>query len=95
MSGYWIVRGSESRDAEAAAEYGRLWADIAQRYNAKIIAGPGTHLTVEGKDYPRNLIVEFPNYQDAVECYNDPDYTDAMVFLKKAFDRELVIVGGN
>jgi len=95
MSGYWIIRASASRDQEAADEYVRLWGEICERYQAKVLASRGDHETVEGEDWPRNLVIEFPTYRDALACYNDPDYAAAIEFVKKAYDRELVIVDGN
>ena len=95
MAGYWVVHATASTDPEAAQTYGRLWKPIAERYQAKILASSGAHETVEGADRPRNLIVEFPSYQAALDCYNDPDYTEAAQYALKAYDRELVILEGN
>ncbi len=69
MAGYWIVRASACRAQEAAAEYSKLWGEIANRCRAKIIAGRGDHQTVEGEHRPRILIIEFPTYQNALDCY--------------------------
>lgn len=93
MAAYWMVRGGEIKDQQALQEYGALWGPIAERYRAKVIAR-GDHRTPEGVDYPRVLIVEFPDYQQAVACYEDADYKQAMVFANKAYDRELTIVDG-
>ena len=95
MAGYWIVRTTEIRDQDAIEQYRELWSDIGNRYNAKILASRGKHKTVESEDKPRNLIVEFPTYQDALDCYNDSHYAVAIEHVKKACDRELVIVEGN
>ena len=95
MSGYWIVRASAATDATAAAEYCKLWKPIAEKYQAKILASKGAHQTVEGEDRPRNLIIEFPSYEQALACYNDPDYSEAAEFALQAYDRELVIIQGN
>ncbi len=94
MAGYWIVRASASTDSEATETYSRLWKPIAEKYQAKILASSGQHKTVEGEDRPRNLVVEFPSYQAALDCYYDPDYTIAAEFALKAYDRDLVIVEG-
>lgn len=40
MAGYWIVRAGEVTDADAQRSYGKAWAPLAERYGAKIIAGP-------------------------------------------------------
>ena len=95
MAGYWMVRTTEIRDQDAIEQYRKLWPDIGSRYNAKILASRGEHKTVEGEDKPRNLLVEFPTYQDALDCYNDPDYAVAIEYMKKACDRELVIIESN
>lgn len=94
MAGYWVVRGGEIRDQEALQEYGKLWPDIAARFGAEIIAGKGAIDSREGARYPRQLIVRFDSYQQAVDCYEDPGYQKAMVFAHKAYDRELSILEG-
>lgn len=95
MPGYWIVRSTNSTDPDAAATYVELWKPIAQKYGAKVLASSGEHQTVEGEDRPRNLIIEFPSYQVAWDCYHDPEYTEAASYALKAFNRELVIIEGN
>lgn len=93
MAGYWIVRGS-IRDQGAFEEYARLWQPIAERYGATFLAPGKRHETREGKDYDRVVIVEFPSYEQAVACYDDPQYKAALVPAMKAYDRELTIVDG-
>ena len=95
MAGYWMVRSTASSDDDAAQKYIEHWKPIAERYKAKVLASSGEHQTVEGEDKPRNLIVEFPSYQDALDCYNSQEYKEAMEFVNRAFVRELVIIEGN
>ena len=94
MAAYWIVRGSAIKDKDALAEYGRLWPVIAEKYGAELIAGKGRIDSREGGDYPRQLVIRFASYEDAVNCYEDPEYEKAMVFANKAYDRELSIIEG-
>ena len=94
MAGYWIVRGAEVRDAEALQEYGKLWPDIAARFGAEVIAGKGRMETREGPEYARQLIVRFDSYEQAVACYDSPEYQEAMKLALQASDRELAIVEG-
>ena len=94
MSGYWVVRGSAIKDEDALKQYGQMWAPIAERYGAEIIAGKGSIDTREGPRHPRHLIVRFPSYQDAVACYEDTEYQEAKIVANKAYDRELVILEG-
>lgn len=94
MSGYWVVRGSAIRDQDAADEYVKRWMPIGKRYGAEVIAGKGIIDTREGENYPRQLVIRFPSFDDAVNCYEDPEYVEAMEYSSKAFDRELVILEG-
>ena len=94
MAGYWIGRGAEVRDAEALQEYGKLWPDIAARFGAEVIAGKGRMETREGPEYARQLIVRFDSYEQAVACYDSPEYQEAMKLALQASDRELAIVEG-
>ena len=94
MAGYWIVRAKDVRDAEAQAAYGKAWAPIAERYGARIVAGPAPVWAVEGDAVTRAFIVEFDSYDKAVACYEDPAYQAALEHGKKASVRDLIILGG-
>lgn len=98
MAGYWVVKGTVVDDA-AYQEYAKLWKPIAQRYAAKVLAGTASHQTREGADFARVLVIEFPSYAQALACYDDMDYQQAMQWARAAYDpaqpRELVIVEGS
>ncbi len=93
MSAYWMIRAGEIKDQEALEVYQKLWAPLAAHYRAKVITS-AKHETPEGPDFSRVMIIEFGNYQQAVACYQDPDYQQAIKFANKAFDREMTIIAG-
>ncbi len=94
MAGYWLVRSSAVKDIDAQREYGRLWRPIAQNYQATIIAGQQRQQECEGKGHPCPLLVHFPSYELAVQCYADPAYQQALKYARQAYDRELIIIEG-
>ena len=94
MSGYWVIRSSAVKDEAALKLYSELWGPIGERYGAEIIAGRGNISTREGSHYPRQMVVRFPSYEAAVNCYEDPDYQAALVPALKALDREFSILEG-
>lgn len=94
MAGYWIVRGAEIRDTDALQEYGKLWPQIAAQFGASVIAGKGRMETREGPQYKRQLIVRFDSYEQALACYDSPEYQPAKKLAQRAYDRELCIVEG-
>ena len=94
MAGYWIVRGGETRDADALQEYGKLWPAIAAQFGAELIAGKGRCETPEGQQYVRQLIVRFDSYEQALACYHSAEYAPARKLASQASERELIIVEG-
>jgi uncharacterized protein (DUF1330 family) len=94
MKGYWVIFGSDVIDAEAQREYGRLWAPICEKYNAKLrVLEPGA--LVEAQSSRRVLTVEFPSYDQAKICYSDPAYTEAKQLALRASSREMIIIEGD
>ncbi len=78
MAGYWIVRGSDVKDQEAFDEYARRWSPIAERYGATFVAGRNRHQTREGEECARILLIEFPSFEQAIACYDDPEYQELL-----------------
>ncbi|AWO77430.1 DUF1330 domain-containing protein [Serratia marcescens] len=95
MKGYWLILGTEITDAEAQAEYGRLWVAIANKYNAIIMPSQIPPQLKEARDAHRLIVVEFPSYELAIACYEDPAYKEAREFALKASRRELLILRGD
>ena len=49
---------------------------------------------MEGKGRPRNVVVEFPSLQAALDCYNSAEYQAARAKRVGAGDADIVIVEG-
>lgn len=94
MKGYWLILGTEVADREAQAEYGRLWAPIAQKYGARLNPTTVPPELKEARNTARVVIVEFPSLEAARACYGDPAYQDAIPFALRASKRDLVILAG-
>lgn len=93
MSAYWIVRVAV-RDADKLGAYAPLAAAAVNTYGGKYLARGGTHESTEGTDYPRNVIVEWPDLATAQEAYHSPEYAKAREVLADGADRLFVIVEG-
>lgn len=94
MAGYWIVKTGPIKDQDAAQAYNEIWARVAPRFGAEILAGRGRTETVEGRHSPRQIIVRFESFETAEACYTDPEYQSSLPFAAVATDRELSIVEG-
>ena len=90
---YWIGR-IDVRDPEAYKKYVETGRPAYQRYNAKFLARGGRTEVLEGKARARNVIIEFPSMEEALACYNSPEYTAARAIRQTVSEGEFVLVEG-
>ena len=93
MAAYWLARVNVS-DSEAYAEYAKRATPAIEGHGGKFLARGGRSTNLEGDDYARNVVVEFPTYDQAVACYNSPEYQEAKACQEGAAVRNLWIVEG-
>ena len=90
---YWIAHVTVSNPDQY-----KLYAEAAplafKKYGAQILARGGRSGQMEGDGRPRNVVIEFPSYDDAVACYNSPEYQSARAKRKGAGEADIVIVEG-
>lgn len=93
MKGYWIARVTVG-DPERYRHYAEAAPEAFRKYNARILARGGRHKQLEGEGRPRNVVIEFDSFEDAVACYNSPEYQAARAKRAAAGEAEIVIVEG-
>ncbi len=93
MPAYWIACVRVT-DEQSYAEYAKRAGPAIEKHGGRFLARGGRHVTFEGEDYPRNVVVEFPTLEDAEACYNSPEYGEALAFAKNAAERLLCVVEG-
>jgi len=90
---YWIARVTVTNP-----EQYKLYAEAApaafEKYGANFLARGGRASSVEGEGRPRNVVIEFPSFDDALACYNSPEYQAARAKREGAGLAEIVIVEG-
>jgi uncharacterized protein (DUF1330 family) len=93
MKGYWIAHVTVT-DADRYKLYVEGAAEAFRKYKARILARGGRHAQLEGTDRPRNVVIEFPSFDDALACYESPEYQAAKAKREGAGTAEIVIVEG-
>lgn len=91
--GYWIAR-VDVFDAEGYKEYIALNQAPFVAFGAKYIVRGGSFEAVEGKSRARNVVIEFPSYQAALDCYNSEDYQKARAARMKHSEGDIVVIEG-
>jgi uncharacterized protein (DUF1330 family) len=91
--GYWVVRMDNS-DPERYKVYVAANASAFKKYGAKFLVRGGKTESVEGKPRARNVVIEFPSYQSALDCYRSPEDQEALAIRKDISQGEIVVVEG-
>lgn len=65
-----------------------------KKYGATILARGGTSEQMEGNGRPRNVVIEFPSLQAALDCYHSAEYQSARAKRIGAGEADIVIVEG-
>ena len=94
MKAYWIALYKSIDSQENIKKYAERVAEVLRSYGAKPIVRGGKFLTLEGEKYPRTVIWEFPNYEQAIKCHDSKEYQDGWALAKGTTKRNLQIVEG-
>ena len=93
MKGYWIARVTVT-DPDQYKLYAEAAPEAFRKYGAKVLARGGRSQQVEGEGRPRNVVIEFASFDDALACYNSPEYQAARARRAHAGEAEIVLVEG-
>ena len=92
--GYWIGR-VEVHDPERYKDYIATATPAYQRFGARFLVRGGKVHLAEGPARSRNVVIEFPTIEAAIDCYNSPEYEKARAIRQEIAEGELIIVEGN
>jgi len=91
--GYWIGR-VDVNDLQEYQRYATANVVAYKKFGARFVIRAGRFETVEGQSRARNVVIEFPSYQAAIDCWNSPEYQDAAKIRQPISIIDLIIVEG-
>jgi uncharacterized protein (DUF1330 family) len=91
--GYWIAR-VDVHDPQQYQAYVQANAQAFAAYGARFLVRSGPFENPEGGSRSRNVVIEFPSYQAAVECWHSPSYQAAIALRRDVSVIDLVIIAG-
>ena len=94
VKGYWIALYKKIRDMDNLKNYAAKVTPIIKSYGGKPLVRGGKYLILEGDNFPRTVVWEFPSYEKAVECRNSKEYQEAWSLAQDTTERNLQIVEG-
>lgn len=94
MRAYWIATYKKIEDFKKLKEYAEKATPIIEKYGGKAIVRGGKYKLIDGEEFLRTVIWEFPNFEQAIQCHLSAEYQEKWDIAKKTTKRNLQIVEG-
>ena len=91
--GYWVARVDVNND-EGYKPYAAANPGIFKKFGGRFIVRGGKFECPEGQSRTRNVVIEFPDYETALACYNSPEYQANIKVRQPHSFADLVIIEG-
>jgi uncharacterized protein (DUF1330 family) len=91
--GYWIVR-LDILDQARYEAYRALNGEAFRKYGGRFLVRGGKFENTTGEARSRNVVLEFPSYQAALDCYRSPEYKRALDARADSVVIDTVIIEG-
>jgi uncharacterized protein (DUF1330 family) len=91
--GYWIAR-MDIHDPDTYGQYIKANAEPIARFGGRFLIRAGKQELAEGAARMRTAVIEFPSYQAALDCYNDPAYQEAKAIRDPVSTGDILIIEG-
>jgi uncharacterized protein (DUF1330 family) len=92
--GYWIAH-VDVADMEKYKEYSAEIDVSLRKYGGRFIVRGGRAENVEGSNRSRHIVIEFPSYQAALDCWNSPEYKKALAIRAPVTAADIVVIEGH
>ena len=92
--GYWLATYKSIGDLEKLKKYAEVVTPVIKDFGGQALVRGGKYQVLEGDNFIRTVIWEFPNYQKAIECHESKKYQEGWSLAKESTERNLLIVEG-
>jgi len=91
--GYWVARVDVNSD-DGYKPYAAANQAIFKKHGARYVVRGGKFENPEGTSRKRNVVIEFPSYEAALDCYNSPEYQANIKVRQPHSVIDIVIIEG-
>jgi uncharacterized protein (DUF1330 family) len=91
--GYWIVR-VDVTNPDAYKNYVAANGAAFAKFGARFLVRGGAYEAVEGEARARNVVIEFPSYDQALACWHSPEYKAAKAVRDGHAVADVVVIEG-
>ena len=94
MKGYWVALYKKIDSTENLKNYSTIVTPIIKHFGGRPLVRGGEYECLEGEDFSRTVIWEFPTYEAAIECHKSKEYQEGWSLAKDTTERNLQIIQG-
>jgi len=91
--GYWIAR-VDVHNTEAYKDYVASNGIAFAKFGGRFLVRGGQFENPQGTNRSRNVVLEFPSYQAALDCWNSPEYKAAKAKQQGGAEMDIIIIEG-
>jgi uncharacterized protein (DUF1330 family) len=91
--GYWIGR-IDVQNPEGYKAYVEANGVAFAKFGARFLVRGGAFEPVEGENRSRNVVIEFPSYQAAIDCWHSPEYEAAKAKREGHAVADIIVIEG-
>ncbi len=91
--GYWIAR-VDVHNTEAYKDYVASNGVAFAKFGGRFLVRGGQFENPQGTSRSRNVVIEFPSYEVALECWNSPEYKAAKAKQQGGAEMDIIIIEG-
>lgn len=91
--GLWIGR-VDVHDLDNYKNYMAANGRAFAKFGGRFVVRGGAFETVIGHSRQRNVVIEFPTYQAALDCWKSEEYQAARALQKGGAEMDLIIIEG-
>jgi|TARA_B110000238_G_scaffold197456_1_gene240056 uncharacterized protein (DUF1330 family) len=94
MKGYWVALYKKIDSTKNLKDYSTKVTSIIKSFGGKPLVRGGEYQCLEGENFLRTVIWEFPSYDAANECHKSKEYQAGWALAKDTTERNLQIIQG-
>ena len=91
---YWVATYQTIGDLEKLKKYAEVVTPVIKSFGGQALVRGGKFQILQGENFIRTVIWEFPSYQKAIECHESKKYQEGWSLAKESTERNLLIVEG-
>ena len=91
--GYWVAR-VDVHNTEAYKDYVASNGIAFAKFGGRFLVRGGQFENPQGTSRSRNVVLEFPSYQAALDCWNSPEYKAAKAKQQGGAEMDIIIIEG-